>query len=366
VRRVKKRDRLLHPLNEATGPYYILIEGSESHPECWQGVVYHPELPRVLSAAQDGVIAAFREALADHTLYILRLAELKRSLNDLAQQVSCDYPGQAVVSLSCIYCDCGDAELQINRMVNPDNESHDDAGPRPFHKSLVDQIVAIREKTGKSSFIIADDVCFAGHTARTLLALGLPITHLVGGVVTDSARRTLQSPRVKTSDPQSQSGYRVEGWQKPVKVHSLILVGGDSEGETPFVDTCPIHDFIPFSPLCGKTVGIRDERGVSPLVVGGISFSKPYLLPWLDGEAFNKATSIPADRGLAFSIRLIENAVEVFGNLGDLVGRDLTVGDLAFSNPRLSYPLLKGGSVAVSPSEPITSVLKRDLAILRG
>jgi hypothetical protein len=353
---------LLDRLSEGGKPYFIIVEGSESDTQSWNkvlGVDYY-DLFNVLKEARAAVMRVIVETLTVNTIYLFNLAAIKDELNGLAARVSEKHPGQGIVSLSGVYCDQSDGQLEINRLIDLHNQSYRNAGPRPNHKAVDSQINELKEATGKNSFILVDDVCFDGKTARTLLEMGLTVSDIVGGVVTEKAVRRLTKRRQIIQDD---VGSRQVVYQKPIRLHTLIRVGQDGDN---FVDTLPVHDFIPFAPLSGKTVGIPAGGQTNPLVVDGVSFSKPYLLPYVDSRTFEDLSSIPADRALAFSVTMLKIAIDLFRGLEDLVGRPITPSSLAYQNPRFSYPVPSEGGHHIRLGESVVKILEEHLNILQG
>lgn len=334
---------LLDQLDGVGSSFFIFIEGTESDPSCWREVVGSPLLAKALETAKQGVINSLLKVTKGSRVYSFDLGVMKKNLNNLAAKIQKEHPEEAIVSISGVYCDQYDAVLEINRMVRTDHTSFPEAGARPYNSVVNKQIQRIRETTGKQTFIIVDDVCFHGQTADTLCKLGFQVADVVSGVVTTAAKEFLES--------------------KGIRVHPLVLVGSqDIDG---FIDTCPLHDFIPFAPLAGKTVGARGGTEIVPLLVDKVSFSKPYILPYVGFEEFEGLTSLPREKAVGLSRQLLENAIRLFERLESLVGRPISVLDLANKSPRFSYPLpSEREDHEISLGKSVVAVLKGDLDFL--
>lgn len=333
------RVELLCPLSKDGSSFFIFIEGTESDPSYWREIVDSPLLEGILKLAKQRVVDSLLKATSGSSVYSFGLGAMRENLNGLAHSVQVEHPDEAIVSLSSVYCNEFDAVLEINRMVTTDHTSFPTAGARPYNPSIAKQIAKIRQGNIQQKFIIVDDVCFHGQTALSLRDMGFQVADVVSGVVTSDAIERLTP----------------EG----IRIHPLILVGDNNDG---FIDTCPLHDFIPFAPLAGKTIGSPGGAETIPFIVERVSFSHPYMLPYLGINAFKDQTSLPVDRAEALSRELLENAVSLFESLDKLRGSPITAIDLAMKTPRLSYPVPTGrDDHDILFSRSVVEILKEDL-----
>jgi len=89
------------------------------------------------------------------------------------------------------------------------------------------------------------------------------------------------------------------------------------------------------------------------------------MLPYLTRYGFEKATSIHASRAVELSIRLLDNAANLFRRLGELVGSEITADQLAFQSPRFSYPFPSVSDPEINLNEPVVTTLLRSKELVR-
>lgn len=357
---MKGRVDLLHPYHQGNGSYYILFEGSESDPSFWTIIGDNPKLKDILIKAAEGAVNVFLTIIPEHTYFLFRLAVIRQELKERVKRIIYSTPSLQAVSLSTLYSGNGWNSIDINRMIDSNDKIMAEAGPRPGSPPLKVQIARLHRSIGDRQIVLVDDVCFKGQTSKTLIQQGLKVVSIVGGVVTDSATTSLTKRRLVARD--LEGVITSVSYQKALKLHPLLTVGQKDDSNGSFVDTCPLHDFIPFAPYCGLTLGVQTAQfGPMPLIHGGMSFSRPYLLPYLDAATFEAKSSVPAANAEEFSALMIANAIYMFEKFNDMLGCQLTPRMLAQNNLNCSYPLARGKSLwEVDIDEPVTLILKGD------
>lgn len=230
-----------------------------------------------------------------------------------------------VVSLSGLYYPEADGCLECNRLVSPSGEMLG-LGNRAGAKALEAQIRHLASSYPDSAFIVADDTLFHGETLSHLSDLGLTVKGVAIAFATEQAVQRLG------------------------KIGIEVCVGhtlGDD-----LRDVVPIHDFLPPMPLCGRAVGME---GPVPFLVDGLSFSLPYVLPWITPKQLDSWASIPETHAVPFSRLCLEASYAVFLALRKI--GIVCVEDLKRLIPRASKPY----NGLADPEEEITSLLQQAL-----
>lgn len=335
------RDRLglLRPRNNvATGQAYVLVEGSESSPECWAFLGDVPS--HVLDEAKARIVELLVSTFSENPVFSCSLQRIRLELGRLTTRVLENHPEYRapVVSLSSLYSDQYDFRLDVNRLVDESGHEFDQIGARALSPSIREQVANITNVT--SNCIVTDDVLWKGKTLSDLIRLGLRPRAFVTAIATAKAYTAMK--------------------KRSVSVHNLWR-GEEKE----LLDSVPLHDFLPFAPLGGVAVGEEIQGRPRAIIREGISFSKPYLLPYLDGMMLHEKASVPQSRQREFSTALLEIAIDFFRNLELTLGRQIAVRDLLDSAPRCSYPLRVGEDYRqVKLDTRIVDKLKQDLQVL--
>lgn len=363
---MKGRVDLLSTYHTGSSGYYILFEGSESDPNVWNLLTEDPRTVKELENSALTLQKIFVQAIPEFTYFLFKLDTIRKELGSRVKRVTYDSPGLQVVSLSRVYYSNGWSSVDVNRMIDIYNKLLGEAGPRTGSAPLKIQVGRIQSKAGNKSVVIVDDVCFKGQTSKTLISLGLRVADIIGGVVTDKATATLTKRRLISKTPDGNIGS--VSYQQPIRIHPIITVGQDNDAHGQFIDTCPLHDFLPLAPFCGLTIGTQTTSfGPIPLTRGGVSFTRPYLLPYLDVSLLQAKASIPPDKAIEFSVLALENAIRLFEGLNEILGYSLTPKKLSHLIPNCSYPLPQTENIwEVDLEEPITKILRRHLTLIEG
>ena len=225
-----------------------------------------------------------------------------------------------VVSLSSLYSPLAGGIIDCNRIVSTTGESLG-LGNRAGSQPLAEQVSTFVSQYRRDC-IVTDDTLFHGETLSCIRKAGLRVRGLVVAFATHEA---------------------VEQAAKDgIEVHVGQTLGPQVR------DIMPIHDFLPPMPLCGKAIG---SNNLSPLTSEGLSFSLPYVLPWISAEQLEAWASIPVTHAVPFSHMCLENSLEIFVQLQK--AGITTIGDLRRIRPRASRPF----DGQTMPSQKITHML---------
>jgi len=222
--------------------------------------------------------------------------------------------------------------IEINRVVN----EHGDVigfGPRPGYASLDDQFKAIAATVDGSSVILAEDGTFTGSTLLYLLKnlqeRGVNVSAIVIGISFPLA---------------------INAISKKFKGEVIVV----EKSLQPF-EWMPDHDFLPFTPNCGRIFGGRFGNEVLPHYThDGISYCFPYVLPFGDPV---KWASIPEKNAIDFSIFCMKQTLSLYEKLESINHKNILVKDLLGVQPRVSAPMTKGGGQFPHVDIPITEFI---------
>ncbi len=223
------------------------------------------------------------------------------------------FHGANIVSYCNGICVGNGQTLQINRLIDENGKSVG-LGPRPGFKTI-----GVSSLDRKLPLVLVDDGVFSGETllsiVRQIQAIGITVEALVVG---------LCFPKAKTKIQREFKG----------EVVAVLDIKNP-------LDWMPNHDFFIFSPNCGKVRGVNGlEKATSmPVVHNGATFSVPYLLPFINGETFNDWTSLAADDANDFSLFCAQQALSFFRRLERQNKKDVHIGDLLGTFPRVSVPI---------------------------
>ncbi len=211
--------------------------------------------------------------------------------------------------------------IQINRLVDIYGNSLG-LGPRPGHKDLHAQFVniaALSKSRGQNTpVVLAEDGIFKGETmkyvVRGLQEVGVNIAGIVAG---------FNYSKAPVKEIEETLG---------VPVHVARELG-------PILDWVPDHDFLPFVPGCGKVLGVKLGKRLSPFYSSHqATFCMPYISPH---SPVSEWATIPQDKVEDFSRRCRALACDLFGEIErlnpDMV--PLTISDIIHSKQRVSIPI---------------------------
>ncbi|MEI6650733.1 MAG: phosphoribosyltransferase [Candidatus Moraniibacteriota bacterium] len=195
-------------------------------------------------------------------------------------------------------------------------------GSRPGYPPIESQMERIRSAAISSSFthplILVEDGIFSGSTLLFLLQsvrdAGLKIDAIVVGFAFSRGLAAVKR--------------QFDG--------DIIVIN-----EIPdLVDWMPDHDFVPFSPSCGRVIGVSINGSSHPFYSEeGCSYSAPYLLPFAPIE---KWASIPFGKSSDFSLFCATWSLHLFQKIEDMNKKKMLIGDLIVIKPQISIPLSVG------------------------
>ena len=279
------------------------------------------EFRRFLADTRDGIIRIIGDAFKDgHT------NTRSITMDDLADEILAKSMKQhellrgAVVISTCaeIAARRHGHTLEINRIIDRQGKIIG-RGPRPGYPVIDEQIEGIAAITNGLPLILAEDGAFSGETMIYLL-------------------ERFKRQRLSVNSI-------VIGFGFP---EALASIGSVFKGEIivehvdDFVDWMPDHDFMPFLPNCGRVLGIPWDDGALPLYThNGASYSVPYILPFCP---MSEWTRIPQKHCYDLSCFCVEQTRKLFEMLDKLNNRRLTIGELIYTQPRVSIPMAVGQS----------------------
>ncbi|MFA5029926.1 MAG: phosphoribosyltransferase [Patescibacteria group bacterium] len=223
--------------------------------------------------------------------------------------------------------------LQINRLID-ENGRVIGLGPRPGTEPIEDQMEAIAHASGGHPVILMEDGAFTGGTMRFVIEKMREYRLQVIAVVIGMAFPTAKEKIAEVFDGE------------------IIC-----EEEKDWLDWMPDHDFFPFVPNSGRVFGVSWRGNLGPLYTReGISLSAPYIQPFAPSS---KWASIPEASFLEFSRFCLDKTLRIFQDLCHRNGdRQLTIGDIIDTKPRVSVPMGMGQKRFPSPSTRILDYLK--------
>lgn len=221
-------------------------------------------------------------------------------------------------------------------------------GARPGHPSIERQLARVHAVLYEQHVIIAEDGSFTGGTLKYLLTKlkerGARVETVVIGILFPQAEKEIRSVY---------SGEII-----PCYKFSNLL------------DWMPSHDFIPFLPNSGRTVGFKMGTNVFPLYLhDGASVCMPYIRPYGKPEEWASLQD-NRDGPLTFSMTCLRFAQNLFEEMERLNGREICIADIYDSTPRTSIPISPDSSSNDGPldfselPERITSILCGDQEFL--
>lgn len=207
-------------------------------------------------------------------------------------------------------------------------------GPRPGFAPIEKQLDIIASIAGKKTVVLVEDGSFTGRTLSTVIAKLQKRGLHVGAIVL---------------------GFTFPGALRHVKecFKGEIVVVKDFENP---IDWMPEHDFFPFFPNCGRTLGTAMNGHVFPFYnEEGATFSVPYIYPFAPVSDW---ASIPAEKANQFSLFCLYKTLEIFRYLEEMNGREIKIGDLMGIRPRVSIPVSIDQSYFPSLDSRVTHFLE--------
>lgn len=232
--------------------------------------------------------------------------------------------------------------LGISRIVDL-NGNIIGVGARPGFNSVRKQLENISQKLQERGIVLAEDGAFTGSTISFLLKetshLGIKIEKIILGVL---------FPRAESVFKEIFSG-------------DMVVF----ERATEAVDWMPSHDFMPFIPNCGRTVGHKFGVNYLPTYLhDGTSLSMPYIFPYGDPISW---AGLPVERKSAayeFSRKCLNLTIILFKEIERLNKKHIVIGDILHSHPRTSLPISGTQQDYLDLTERVVNVLNGDLEFL--
>ena len=223
------------------------------------------------------------------------------------------FSGTNVASYCSGICVGSEQTLQINRLVD-DNGKAIGLGPRPGFETI-----GINSLDKALPLVLVDDGVFSGETllaiVRQIQTVGIAVEALVVGLCFPGAKAKIRQ------------GFQGE-------IVSILDIPNP-------LDWMPNHDFFIFSPNCGRVRGTNGSGHPVPIPVinNGATFSVPYLSPFIDSATFEGWTSLPASGAKDFSLFCVQQTLDFFRRLEKQNKKEIRVGDLLGTLPRVSIPI---------------------------
>lgn len=216
-------------------------------------------------------------------------------------------------------------------------------GARPGFNSVRKQLESISQKLQERSIVFAEDGAFTGSTMSFLLKetsrLGIKVEKIILGILFPKAEEVL----------------------KGIFNEDLVVF----EKATEAVDWMPSHDFLPFTPNCGRTVGHQFGVNYLPTYLhDGTSLSMPYIFPYGDPISW---AGLPVEKKSAvyeFSRRCLTLTIALFKEIERLNKKHIVISDILHSHPRTSLPISGTQQDYLNSTERIVDVLNGDLEFL--
>lgn len=238
------------------------------------------------------------------------------------------------------------ASVEINRLVDSYGTPIG-LGPRPGHPDLPTQFDNIKRQSASKGqdvrVVVAEDGVFKGET-MTSVVKGLQKAGVnVVGVV---------------------AGFSYDQTQLPLLERDLDIKIDVVEEFGPVVDWVPDHDFLPFTPGCGKVLGVKFGLRFSPYYSKDLAtYCMPYISPY---SPVSKWATIPEKNVESFSKSCRLLALGIFQELEKLNGGTIEIDRILHSKQRVSIPIpldVPGEEVGYRFPEKksrVTAVLSRE------
>lgn len=257
------------------------------------------------------------QALPDAEILAYEMEDLSYQILTRAHELRKILVKDAVVVSSCleIAAPRRGFVLEINRLVDFDGQILG-IGPRPGCPTISEQIRGIKTLVADRPVIIVEDGSFSGRTLAYVLKLfkesGVQVAALVLGFMF----------------PQALASLRRSYEGEMIVIRELNNV----------IDWMPDHDFFPFSPNCGRVVGVSVHGLNYPFFnYDGASYGVPYILPF---SPMHDWASIPKDSCNEISLYCMHKTLELFDLLEKMNnGKEIKIGDLTGARPLVSVPI---------------------------
>lgn len=231
--------------------------------------------------------------------------------------------------------------LEINRLFSLDGKQIF-IGPRPGHDDIHKQIAHLHRRLHGRKVVLIEDGSFTGGTLATIIKIlkerSVPVEAVVLGILFPQAAGVLQ----------------------PIVNGGLHCAMPDLK---PY-EWMPSHDFFPFVPNAGRVIGHKLGGLYMPVYTQhGMSIGMPYIGPYGDARQW---ASIPgSDQEIAhFSTKCLKLALSIFREMERLNNKEICIGDLAGSCPRVSIPVSSGMNALSGLEERVTDIIEGDIQFL--
>ena len=243
----------------------------------------------------------------------------------------------------------GVVSVEINRLVDRYGDPIG-LGPRPGYNDLESQFkdIAAKSKDGekRTPIVIAEDGVFKGETmtyvVEGLREAGAEVIGIVAGFCYKYAY--------------------VDALEKDLGVE--VDVANELD---PILDWVPDHDFLPFTPGCGKVLGVKVGQHALPQYgEEQVTFCMPYISPYSPVEEW---ATIPQGQVDVFSNHCRALSYDLFGQMEKLNPdrTPLRVCDVMHSKQQVSIPIsletkgLEIGTDLPDAQTQIKTALTRDV-----
>lgn len=220
--------------------------------------------------------------------------------------------------------------LEVNRIVDCAGTLIG-IGPRPGYPTLENQIANIVQAAGGRPIVIVEDGSFTGKTITGLLHLfenAIKAQDKTSGILHTHVAAIILGFAFPKAISLLEANNRVD-------VH-IVMPYADLD------DWMPDHDFVPFSPNCGRIVGhIVNDQAYPFYNHNGVPYGVPYIYPYGTFEMVREwtgFTGVDNDALYRFSVHCLRLADEIYTHLEQLNGHEITLGHLKGCNPRISMP----------------------------
>lgn len=298
---------------------YYLVAGSES------------SFPVDLGDVKEAFTRKIQSFFPANPVIWVSLKEVQEGLSQGVAKAKFLFPDALIVTLSSLYFPNADCEISANRVVDGTG-TRLGLAHRPGAQSLSQQVFEVKHVAGGRPIVVVDDTLFHGETLELLEALGL---------------------RIDTAVEYFTGSEAYEKFCRKFSVISVLTLNS-------YKDVMPLHDFLPFLPLCGKVLGCVSEGSCAPAQTkDGYSISFPYLLPWITPVQLYDWASIPEENAVDFSVFALKQSIVVAQRLREY--GYTTIGDAVRPcPPRRSIPWCDGQHMP-DPHESVVDYLARSL-----
>lgn len=273
---------------------------------------------------------SFRAGLERHIRTIYPSAEIKSFLlHDLEERIWKEavrlqesIKGSVIVSTACdVHIPHRGHVLEINRLYNLQGNKIG-FGPRPGNPSIDKQIQFLSSIVGSNSVILAEEGTDSGSTIIHILESFKSRCVSVSAIILSfSSKEGIDKVRAVFDGP-------------------IIVLDGVYQF---IIDWIPDHDFVPFTPNCGRVIGTDVGTEKYPVYTpDGFPLAFPYIRPFGNLREWG---SIPSNYENEFSLYCMQQALNLFTQLEDMNGgTHLKIRDLMGTYPKVCIPICLGGT----------------------